>query len=139
MTHENFSKEAFVRIASDRVFGLVLCVAFAIPALLSRLHGKPVIAWPLAVSAAFLILALLVPSILHPLNLFWTRLGLLISKVTTPLVTGLIFVLVFVPTGLIARVFGKIPLRLKGDPGVETYWVSKQLSEPPAKSMRNQF
>jgi hypothetical protein len=139
MTHEDFNKEAFVRMASDRVFGLVLCLGFAILALFPRLHGKPVIAWPLIVSAGFLIFALLKPSILHPLNLLWTRLGVLISKVTTPLVTGLIFVLVFIPAGFLARAFGKIPLRLKGDPDVETYWVSKQPPGPPAESMRNQF
>jgi hypothetical protein len=126
-------------MASDRRFGLVLCLTFAVLTLRPKLHGKPVVAWPLAVSAGFLLFALLAPSILHPLNLFWTRLGLLIGKVTTPLVTSLIFILVFIPAGLVARVFGKIPLRLKGDPNVETYWVLKQPPEPPANSMRNQF
>ena len=117
MTHENFSQEDVVRGSSDRVFGLVFCSVFTILALLPGLHGKPVRVWALVVSAGFLILALLVPSILHPLNLLWTWFGLKIGKITTPLVTGLMFFVVFVPSALIARALGKSLLRLRRGSG----------------------
>ena len=103
MTHETFSEETSTLGSSDRVLGLVFSLAFAILAVFPVLHGKPIRVWALVVGSGFLISALLFPSILHPLNLLWMQLGLLISKVTNPLITGLMFYGVFTPAALVAR------------------------------------
>lgn len=138
-THENFTEEDPIQGSSDRVFGLVFCSAFAILAVFPLLHRKPLRVWALLVSATFLILGLLGPSILHPLNLLWTRFARLISKITTPLIMGLLFFVVFVPAALVARATGKVQLRVKSDPHAETYWVPKQPSGVAAESMHDQF
>ena len=55
---------------------------------LPLLHG-PVSAirwWALVIAAAFLMLALLWMAPLRPLNRWWLRLGLLLSKVVSPVV-----------------------------------------------------
>lgn len=139
MTHETSSEETSTLGSSDRVLGLVFSLAFAILAVFPGLHGKPIRVWALVVGSGFLISALLVPSILHPLNLLWMQFGLLISKVTNPLITGLMFYGVFTPAALVARALGKVALHLKSDPDAKTYWVSKHPPGPPAESMRNQF
>jgi hypothetical protein len=60
-----------------------------------------------AMSAAgvLLVLSLILPKTLRPLNLVWFRFGLTLHRVVNPLVMLLIFVVVFLPAGLIFRVW----------------------------------
>jgi hypothetical protein len=79
------------------------------------------------------------PGLLHPANVAWMKFGLLLSKFVNPIVTGLLFYLVITPMGLLMRAFGKRPLRLGFDPGVETYWIERQPSGPKPETMSQQF
>ena len=47
--------------------------------------------WPWLIFAVLEALALLAPALLQPVNRTWMKVGLLISKVTTPIIMGLIF------------------------------------------------
>lgn len=91
------------------------------------------------VSALFLLAGLLAPGILHPLSRLWRGLGLLLHKLVSPIVTWLIFYLAFVPAGLLSRLLGKDPLRLKIEPEAESYWISRNPPGPAPETMRNQF
>src|ERR1700731_4439820 len=113
--HEDFRREERVKSASDRPVGLVLAAFFGILALGPLLGGRPLRPWALGVSVAFLVVAVLVPRLLHPLNQLLTRLALLVSKVTNPLLTGMMFYLLFTPVAFLFRLFGKDPLKLKMD------------------------
>ena len=138
-THENFSSPASAPPSSDRTFGFVFAGAFALFGLLPLLRGKPVRLWCLAISAGFVLTALAVPVILHPLNRVWVRFGVLIGKITNPLITGLMFFVVFTPVALILRLLGKDPLRLKFDRAAATYWIPRNPRGPLPETMRNQF
>jgi hypothetical protein len=138
-THENFSRQEHAKASSDRSFGFVFAIAFAFFALSPLLRGKPVRIWCLVVSGIFLLIALVIPAILHPLNLLWTRLGQLISKVTNPIVTGLMFYLLFTPVAFMLRMFGNDLLRLKYAPQDTTYWIPRVPPGPAPESVRNQF
>lgn len=111
----------------------------AVVALWPALHHKPVRLWALALAAAFFLTALAAPSALHAANRLWMRAGLLIGRITNPIVTGLMFFVVFAPAGLISRILGKDPLRLRFDPAAESYWIPRQPPGPEPQSMRNQF
>ncbi|MEQ1857786.1 MAG: SxtJ family membrane protein [Longimicrobiales bacterium] len=50
------------------------------------------------------------PAQLGPIYRAWMRLALLISKVTTPIFMGVVYMLVFTPAGAIMRLVGKRPL-----------------------------
>ena len=63
----------------------------------------------------------------------------LLAKVVSPIALGLIYVLGIVPTGLIMRLLGKDPLRLRFDPGAEDYWVRRNPPGPDPKTMTQQF
>jgi len=43
------------------------------------------------------------------------------------------------PTGLIMRLFGKDPLRLRFDAEAKSYWIQREPPGPEPDSMRNQF
>jgi hypothetical protein len=83
--------------------------------------------------------ALLRPNVLAPLNRIWTKLGLLMATVVSPIVLGLLFFIVVTPVGLLMRLVGKDPLRLRHDSGANSYWIVRQPPGPPGDTMRDQF
>jgi saxitoxin biosynthesis operon SxtJ-like protein len=125
--------------SSDRSFGLVFAAAFAVIALFPLLRGGGLRPWSLGISIAFLIVALSRPTLLAPLNHVWARFGLLLARVTNPLVMGVIFFLVITPMALIARWRGQDPLRLRLDRATESYWIERIPPGPAPASMINQF
>lgn len=127
-----------VRVGSPRAFGFVFAGAFTVIALLPMLKGDEPRLWALGVAAVFLLVALAAPRLLQPLNLVWFRIGLLLHAVVNPVVMSLIFWVTVVPMGLIMRAAGKDLLRLKRDPGAQTYWIGRDPG-PERGSMSRQF
>ena len=61
--------------------------------------------------------------------------GILIGKIISPLIMGLIFFVVVTPIGLLMRLLNKDLLNLKFNKS-KSYWIEK--NEPKSK-MKNQF
>ena len=141
--HEDFSREEHVKAGSDRGFGFVFAGFFGILTLINLWHhGMEQGAawkWMLPVAAAFLVVALVYPKALGPLNRLWLKFGLLLYKVMNPLILGLLFFVTIMPIGLVMRAFGKDFLRLKLDPNAKSYWIDRSPPGPPPQSMKNQF
>ena len=137
--HENFSRPQEGGGASNRSFGIVFTVVFAVIALLPLRRGGDIRWWSLGISAAFLLLALLLPGVLQPLNRAWFKFGLLIAKITNPIILGAMFYLVFTPIAFVCRLLGKDFLRLAPEPGAGSYWIPREPPGPAPESMRNQF
>jgi Saxitoxin biosynthesis operon protein SxtJ len=141
-THEDFRRTEAVKGSSDRGFGLTVGgILVLIAALRVWLHeGYGTIELALgAVGLALVVLGLVAPGSLAPLNRAWTKLGLLLFKVVNPIVLGLIYLTTIVPIGLIMRAFGHDPLRLKRDPQASTYWVLREPPGPAPETMKQQF
>jgi Saxitoxin biosynthesis operon protein SxtJ len=128
-----------VRPSSDRSFGLVFTAVFAIAGLAPLWSGRPVRWWALAVGAAFLLAAWLRPSALTLLNRAWLQVGHAISRVTSPIVLGILFYGVFTPYGWTMRLFGRDRLHLRFDRTASSYWMLRQPPGPSADSMSRQF
>jgi predicted membrane metal-binding protein len=137
--HEDYSREEEVKAGTDRGFGLVFAGFFAILAALSLWRGSDNWHYTLPLAAAFLLVALVYPRALAPLNRLWLKFGLLLYKVMNPLVLGLLFFVTIMPIGLLMRAFGKDFLRLRRDPTAKTYWIDRAPPGPPPQSMKNQF
>lgn len=138
-THEYLGHEEAVRAGSDRSFGLVFAGVFVVIALFPLLGGRPVRLWSLIVAAAFVAIALLRPGLLAPANRLWLAFGLLLHRVTSPLVLGMLFFLVFTPMGLLMRMLGKDLLRLRGNGSAPSYWIHRNPPGPEPDTMRHQF
>ena len=139
-THHEFGgTHQEIETSSDRSFGLVFAVVFALLAGYFVWLGSAW--WPalLAPSAAFLILALVRSPLLAPLNWLWTKLGLLLGAIVAPIVMGLIYFAVITPMGLFAQLIGKDFLRLRRDPGASTYWLLRPDQNPEPERLRDQF
>ena len=125
--------------SSNRVFGFVFAAVFLLLAVGPLFFGGPVRFWSLAVSVALGFVALVVPVVLAPLNRLWTRFGLLLHKIVSPLVLGIMFYLVITPMGLVMRLLGKDPLRLRRDQDAATYWIERTPPGPPPETFVDQF
>jgi hypothetical protein len=125
--------------SSDRSFGLVFAGFFALLTLHSWWRAGR--AWPveLAIAAVFLAAALLRSNLLHWPNRAWSRLGLLLGAIVTPIVLALLFFLVVTPVGLLMRLTGKDPLRLRGPRQGDSYWIVREPPGPSGESMSEQF
>jgi len=73
------------------------------------------------------------------LNRAWMKLGLLMFKVVNPVVLVLIYGVAMVPIGLLMRLTGRDPLRLKLDPAADSYWIPRDPPGPAPETMINQF
>jgi hypothetical protein len=139
MTHEDFSRHEEITPSSDRSFGLVIASFLLIVAFWPLVHAEPVRWWALGMAAVFAVLALLWTAALAPLNKLWTKLGLLLYRIVSPIVLGLLFYLTVTPIALLMRLLGKDPLRLRRDPDGASYWIIRTPPGPAPESMKNQF
>jgi hypothetical protein len=137
-THEDFTREIGRPGPSDRNFGFVFAAAFLLFGLLPLRHGKPIRPWWLVASAAVLLITLIRPSLLHFANTIWTKIGLLLGKVVNPIVTALLFFVVFTPIAVVLRLMGKDLMMISFDRGTKTYWSDRQAWNERA-DMSNQF
>ena len=138
-THEDFSRKETAQGPSDRSFGVTLGVFFALVGVAPLVHGRPLRWWAVAPSAILLTAAAVVPSTLAVPNRLWMKLAALISKITNPIITALMFYLLFTPAAIICRWMGKDLLRLKFDETLDTYWIPRRPAGPRPETMRNQF
>jgi len=89
-------------------------------------------------AAAFFLVTLARPTLLHGLNRIWTKFGILLGRVVNPIITGILFYLIFTPIAAVLRWMGKDLLRLAKDQNAPTYWIQRNASED-LSDMRNQF
>jgi len=128
-----------VQSSSERSFGFVFAVVFLILALYPLLHTEGIRIWAIVVSGVLVLLATLVPRFLAPSNRLWTKFGLLLHNIVSPIALGILFFLVVTPTALVMRLFGKDPLRLRFDPAADSYWIKRDPPGPSGDTLKNQF
>jgi Saxitoxin biosynthesis operon protein SxtJ len=139
MSHESLERNETIQGSSNRTLGLTFAAVFTIIALFPLIFGQPMRLWSIAVAAVFAMAGLAFPSVLGPLNKAWTRFGLLLHKITSPIVLGFMFFVVVTPIGLLMRLVGKDPLSLKPNRDAASYWVDRTPPGPKPDSLPNQF
>ena len=126
---------ADVKIGSNRSFGIVFFVVFLLISIYPLINDESIRIWSLIVSLIFLSLGIINSNILSPLNKLWFKFGILLGKIISPLIMGIIFFLVVTPIGIFMRLIGKDLLNIKYNNG-KTYWIDK---DGPKSKMKNQF
>ena len=127
--------EKKIKVSSNKSFGIVFSIFFLLISVYPLLNNDPIYYWSLFVSFIFLVLGLMNSKILSPLNLLWFKFGILLGKIVSPVVMGIIFFLVVTPIGLVMRLLGKDLLNLKYNNN-KSYWIKKN---GPKSKMKNQF
>ncbi|MGI9489817.1 MAG: SxtJ family membrane protein [Geminicoccaceae bacterium] len=147
-THEDYSRDEAIEGSSDRSFGLTvggILLAIVLVRLGFQLwrSGAVTLGWFEltlgGIGIVLLVMGLVAPSLLAPLNRGWMKLGLLLFTIVNPIVLALIFLVTVVPIGLALRAFGKDPLRLRFEPDAKSYWIEREPPGPSPESMPQQF
>ena len=125
-----------VKIGSEKNFGIVFGVVFVIVALYPITKGENIHLWLIVLSIAFFCFSFFYPKVFRIPNQLWFKLGLLLNRVFSPVILGLIFYLVVFGTGLFFRLFGFDPLNQKQKRKDTTYW---SVSEDVTISLDDQF
>jgi hypothetical protein len=137
--HEDLRREEEAHGSSDRSFGLVFAGFCALIAALGWWKGRSLAPYWTGAAVAFATVALARPSLLAPLNCAWTRLGLLLFHVVNPVVMFLLYALAIVPGGVVMRLLGKDPLRLRFESEAPSYWIPREPPGPAPETMIDQF
>ena len=124
-----------VKLGSNKSFGIVFFVVFLIIAIYPILSNGNLRLWSLIISLAFLILGLINSRLLTPLNKLWFKFGILLGKIISPVIMGIIFFLVVTPIGILMRLLKKDVLNLSFNDN-KSYWIEKN---GPKSKMKNQF
>jgi hypothetical protein len=94
-------------------------------------------AWPFVLGGVLVAWGLLHPSSLRPVYTGWMKFGMLLSRITTPVVMGVVFFLVVLPVGLIMRLAGRDPMARKLEPDRDSYRTPSE--KPATQSMERPF
>ena len=124
-----------IKVSSNKSFGIVFSIFFLFISIYLFLNEYPTYYWSIFVSIIFLLLGLMNSKILSPLNLLWFKFGLLLGKIVSPFVMGIIFFVVVTPISILLKIFGKDVLNLKFNNN-KTYWIDKN---GPKSNMKKQF
>ena len=124
-----------IKIGSNRSFGIVFFIVFLLIALYPLINEENFRLWSLVISLIFLVLGLINSQILTPLNKLWFKFGILLGKIVSPIIMGIIFFFVVTPIGFIMRAIGKDLINLKYNNN-KSYWIEKT---GPESKMKNQF
>lgn len=124
--------------ASSRSFGLLLAIVFFGVAALKYWNGTAFYAWALT-GVLFLAVALIIPRQLRPLKRLWLAVGNVLGRILSPVALTLVYILSFVPVGLLLKIFGKDSLNLRHDPHSKSYWIRREPPGPAPDSLKHQF
>jgi hypothetical protein len=128
--------KSFINIEKKNniIFGLIFFVLFLIIGLYPLKSDGIVRIWSITLSLVFLIITIIRPNLFVFLNRLWIQFGLLIGKIISPIIMGLVFFFVVTPIGLLVRILRKDVMGLKR--GESSYWIKRK---DKVQSMKKQF
>ena len=106
--------------------GAIVATLFGI--VLPYVFDRPWPIWPWIVFAILAAWGAIAPSSLRPVYRGWMRIGILIGKVTTPIILTLVFVVAIIPTSLVLRILGKDMMHRKFNESLSYRVASKKPS-----------
>lgn len=137
-SHEDFGREEHPGPGSERGFGIVFAILFAILAFWGWGSWGILTYGFVGACGVFLFLAMVWPGALKWPNIGWFYVGLGLGKIVTPLVMGIIFFLVVTPIALLRKLLGKRSMPVQPDPDAKSYWQDRD-EHPAAEQWERQF
>ncbi len=128
-----------IKLPSNRKFGFLFSIIFLIISLIlfffnSLISSKTF----LILGIIFAVISLIFPRALQPINYLWMLFGVLIGKIVSPIILGLIYFIMFTPISIITRLFGRDELNLRSK-NSESSWKNREETIIEPESFKNQF
>ncbi len=128
-------KNIFVtQVKSNITFGILFFIFFLIIGLYPLKSGGVIRIWSIVLSLVFLIITISRPNLFTFLNKLWIKFGILIGKIISPIVMGLVFFCVITPIGMLVKILKKDVMGLKKE--ATSYWINRK---DKIQSMKKQF
>ncbi len=127
-------KEIKINKKNNITFGILFFVFFLIIGLYPLVSFGVIRIWSVVLSLVFLIITIIRPNLFTFLNKSWIQFGILLGKIISPIIMGLVFFFVVTPTGILVRILKKDVMGLKR--GASSYWIYR---EDKLQSMKKQF
>ena len=115
-------------------FGLIFFIFFLIISLYPLISNGTIRIWSIIISLVFLIVTIIKPNLFTFLNKLWIKFGILLGKIISPIVMGIVFFFVVTPIGIFLKILKKDVMGLKT--GISSYWITR---EDKVQSMKKQF
>ena len=127
-----------IQLPSNKSFGYFFTFLFALVG--AYFYYSVYVTWAyvfIASSLIFLLITIIKSDALLALNKLWMRFGILLGRVVSPIVLGIIFFGLFTPIAMLMRLFGRDELRLKFAQK-QSHWITRRESIR-AESFKHQF
>ena len=116
------------------IFGILFFVLFLIIGFYPLISYGFIRILSIFLSLVFLIITIIRPNLFTLLNKLWIQFGILLGKIISPIVLGLIFFFMVTPIGMLVRILRKDVMGLKR--GTASYWINRK---DKVQSMKKQF
>ena len=123
-----------IKSKDNITFGILFFIFFLIIGLYPLKSDEAIRVWSVVLSLVLLIITIIKPNLFTFLNKFWIKLGILLGKIISPIVMGLVFFFVVTPIGILVRVLKKDVMGLKRE--ASSYWINR---EDKVQTMKKQF
>jgi len=123
-----------IKRKNNITFGILFFIFFLIVGLYPLISNEPIRIWSIIVSLVFLTVTIIKPNLFTFLNKLWIKFGILLGKIISPIVMGLIFFFAVTPIGIFVKILKKDVMSLKR--GASSYWITR---EDKIQSMKKQF
>ena len=121
-------------IKNNIIFGILFFIFFLIIGLYPLMSNRTIRIWSVILSLVFLTITIIRPNLFIFLNKLWIKFGILLGKIVSPIVMGLVFFFVVTPIGILLKILKKDVMGLKR--GISSYWITR---EDKLQSMKKQF
>jgi len=123
-----------IKRKNNITFGILFFIFFLIVGLYPLISNEPIRIWSIIVSLVFLTVTIIKPNLFTFLNKLWIKFGILLGKIISPIVMGLVFFFVVTPIGIFVKILKKDVMGLKRRES--SYWITR---EDKIQSMKKQF
>ena len=136
-------KEEFKHIKETkkdlRKFGLTVGIVLAAIGTLLFYFEKSSSIYFTIIGGLLILLGILLPQLLKPLNKIWMGLAIVLGFIMTRVILTTLFYLVITPIGFLAKIFGKKFMLLKYDKSAKTYWEKRSIIQKKQIDYERQF
>jgi len=123
-----------IKSKNNITFGILFFIFFLFIGLYPVIFNEPIRIWSIILSTVFLIITIIKPNLFTFLNKLWIKFGILLGKIISPIIMGLVFFFVVTPIGIFVKILKKDFMGLKR--GESSYWITR---EDKIQSMKKQF
>jgi hypothetical protein len=107
-----------IEIPTNRSFGLTIGSVILLCEIYIDIKSRDIHGVLAGIAIALFIISIFAPKFLKYPNIVWTLFGVILGKITTPIVLSVIYFGLFAPLGLLKRVF-------KSKTTCKSYWIKK--------------